>query len=698
MFSCSGRTYGAVGMESTLSVTDVAYNSGRRSRASSFHSEAAGAAYGTGELSPGPRPDLSSGAFRDHRRHESDASDLVAAVTPNSNTFGDDSLHQHLTADLSPSATSPAFLDKASHSRHASLGVQGDDKSLDEAFNSSLFMLEDYPGTTNGYPGPYHDDEQWQQAHQQQQSYGTNMDQSFEEMLEQVPSLPNAYLNANGTTFSTYPAHMSSDRGQSNPYPAAVLGGLPPYEKTLMMQHGTAEVGPGTRPRMPDFGHDQGEGDAELERRPRRQVQSTTQAVPQSMLEVPGGESFSQATLDVPSPFSEQNSFDGSSFGDLGSPSVGPLTLSRSNSFTSQNQQVYDNHHIMSAPDSPFAVQENFLNSQNQNRAGLYSNPYDGMSAAPHGYAFLQPQMPSQYDANLHPGMYDQAQGIFAIPQSMEYANTFETPPDIAINPPTPSTHSYMSRAAHPTTSYPFPHPVPAITTTTAPAVPMSFAVPQGSSDSLGVGSFRGRSHSDSRLMVQSGLSPSRSRSSHETSSSDRARSRSRSRTPGGRLLNHDRSTRPADHSRRASWNGINRKFVHTDPEEEEEMDLEDGPDGSGGSQQVYNKQKNPATFICPVEGCHKAFTRAYNLRSHQRTHTNERPFLCEICSKGFARQHDRKRHEKLHTNEKPFSCPGCLKKFARMDALSRHFKSETGKDCIVGNPEYEHFLSEEDG
>ena len=100
--------------------------------------------------------------------------------------------------------------------------------------------------------------------------------------------------------------------------------------------------------------------------------------------------------------------------------------------------------------------------------------------------------------------------------------------------------------------------------------------------------------------------------------------------------------------------------------------------------------QKHPATFQCTL--CPKRFTRAYNLRSHLRTHTDERPFVCTICGKAFARQHDRKRHESLHSGEKKFVCKGdlkaggqwgCGRRFARADALGRHFRSEAGRICI---------------
>ncbi|KAL4776280.1 hypothetical protein BDW60DRAFT_81582 [Aspergillus nidulans var. acristatus] len=100
--------------------------------------------------------------------------------------------------------------------------------------------------------------------------------------------------------------------------------------------------------------------------------------------------------------------------------------------------------------------------------------------------------------------------------------------------------------------------------------------------------------------------------------------------------------------------------------------------------------QKHPATFQCTL--CPKRFTRAYNLRSHLRTHTDERPFVCTVCGKAFARQHDRKRHEGLHSGEKKFVCRGdlsrggqwgCGRRFARADALGRHFRSEAGRICI---------------
>jgi hypothetical protein len=101
--------------------------------------------------------------------------------------------------------------------------------------------------------------------------------------------------------------------------------------------------------------------------------------------------------------------------------------------------------------------------------------------------------------------------------------------------------------------------------------------------------------------------------------------------------------------------------------------------------------QKHVAPFQCNL--CPKRFTRAHNLRSHLRVHTDDRPFVCTVCGKAYARRHDRKRHEELHSGEKKFVCRGslmsgakwgCGRRFARADALGRHFRTEAGRACIM--------------
>lgn len=104
---------------------------------------------------------------------------------------------------------------------------------------------------------------------------------------------------------------------------------------------------------------------------------------------------------------------------------------------------------------------------------------------------------------------------------------------------------------------------------------------------------------------------------------------------------------------------------------------------------QLPEKQKE----LYPCPHCNKTFLKPYNLKSHMKTHSNDKPFKCSLCGKRFARSHDRKRHESLHAGEKNFKCEGllkdgitswgCGKKFARADALARHFRTEIGWLCI---------------
>lgn len=73
----------------------------------------------------------------------------------------------------------------------------------------------------------------------------------------------------------------------------------------------------------------------------------------------------------------------------------------------------------------------------------------------------------------------------------------------------------------------------------------------------------------------------------------------------------------------------------------------------------IQVKRPRSRNHVCSV--CNKAFSYSH-LLLHMRTHTNEKPYECNICQSRFSLNCNLKRHMMIHTGEKPYKCDVCGK------------------------------------
>ncbi|KAK2833510.1 hypothetical protein Q5P01_017399 [Channa striata] len=117
--------------------------------------------------------------------------------------------------------------------------------------------------------------------------------------------------------------------------------------------------------------------------------------------------------------------------------------------------------------------------------------------------------------------------------------------------------------------------------------------------------------------------------------------------------------------------------------------------DNADNDKVVY-KVNQEGRYICQL--CEKTFKTTNILRTHMKTHSDQKNFSCDLCATSFRTKGSLIRHNRRHTDERPYRCTLCGQSFRESGALTRHHKALTPCTEKIRFVQYKEILVSKDG